>query len=52
MRMSGQVTRIANSLDFFNLSLKIDSRENLKKLEKVATFWLVQSVMGVKDTNI
>ena len=36
-RMSMQVTRIANSLDSLNLSLKINSRKNLKKLDKVAT---------------
>ena len=43
--MSRQVTRIANSLYFLNLSLKLDSRENPKKLDKVATLGLVQSVM-------
>ena len=37
MRMSRQMTRIANSLDSLNLSLKINSRKNLKKLDKVAT---------------
>ena len=30
---------------FLNLSLKLDSRENPKKLDKVATLGLVQSVM-------
>ena len=35
--MSRQMTRIANSLDSLNLSLKINSRKNLKKLDKVAT---------------
>ena len=37
MQMSRQMTRIANSLDSLNLSLKINSRKNLKKLDKVAT---------------
>ena len=50
--MSRQVTRITNSLDFLNPNLKIDSRENPKKLDKVATLQLVQIVMGVKDTDI
>ena len=51
-RMSMQVTRIVNSLDFLNLSVKIDSRENPKRLEKIATLWLVLSVMGVRGTDI
>ena len=38
--------------EFLNLSLKIDSRENPKKLDKAATIWLVQSVMDVKGTDI
>ena len=50
--MSRQMTRITNSIDSLNLSLKKNLRENLKKLDKVATFQLVQSVMGVKDTDI
>ena len=52
MRMSRQMTRIANSLDFLNLSLKINSRRNPKKLDKVATLRLVQNAMGVKGTDI
>ena len=51
-RMSMQVTRIVNNLDFLNLSVKRDSRENPKRLDKTATLWLVQSVMGVKGTDI
>ena len=51
-RMSMQVTRIVNSLDFLNLSVKIDSRENPKRLDKIATLWLVLSVMGVRGTDI
>ena len=51
-RMLMQVTRIVNNLDFLNLSVKRDSRENLKRLDKIATLWLVQSVMGVKGTDI
>ena len=50
-RMSMQVTRTVNNLDFLNLSVKRDSRENPKRLDKIATLWLVQSVMGVKGTN-
>ena len=37
MQMSRKMTRIANSLDFLNLSLKINSRENPKKLDKAET---------------
>ena len=44
------MTRIKNSLDFLNLSLKINSRENPKKLDKITTFQLVQNAIGVKDT--
>ena len=51
-RMLMQVTRIVNNLDFLNLSVKRDSRENPKSLDKIATLWLVQSVMGVKGTDI
>ena len=51
-RMSMQVARIVNSLDFLNLSVKIDSRENPKRLDKIATLWLVLSVMGVRGTDI
>jgi len=50
--MSKQVTRIANSLDFHNLSHKTSSRGNPKKVDKVATLWRVQSVMDAKDTVI
>ena len=50
--MSRQMTRIVNSLDFLNLSFKINSRKNPKKLDKVATLWLVQNAMGVKGTDI
>ena len=49
--MSRQMTRITNSIDSLNLSLKKNLRENLKKLDKVATFQLVQSVMGVKGMD-
>ena len=45
------MTRITNSIDSLNLSLKKNLRENLKKLDKVATFQLVQSVMGVKGMD-
>ena len=51
-RMLMQVTRTVNNLDFLNLSVKRDSRENPKSLDKIATLWLVQSVMGVKGTDI
>ena len=44
MRMSRQMTMIANRLNSLNL-IRIDSRENPKKLDKVATLGLVQSVM-------
>ena len=50
-RMLMQVTMTVNNLDFLNLSVKRDSRENPKRLDKIATLWLVQSVMGVKDTD-
>jgi len=52
MRMLRQVTRIANNLDFLNLNLKIDLRENPKKLDKVAKLQPVQNAMVVKGTNI
>ena len=45
------MTRITNNLDFLNLSLKKNSRENPKKVDKVATFQPVQNAMGVKVTN-
>ena len=48
MLMSRKMTRIANSLDSPNLSLKINLRENPKKLDKTTTFQLVQNAMGVK----
>ena len=51
-RMLMQVTMTVNNLDFLNLSVKRDSRENPKRLDKIATLWLVQSVMGVKGTDI
>ena len=51
-RMLMQVTMTVNNLDFLNLSVKRDSRENPKSLDKIATLWLVQSVMGVKGTDI
>ena len=51
MQMSRQMTRIANSLDFLNLSLKINSRENPKKLDKAATLRPVQIAMGVKGMD-
>ena len=41
MQMSRQMTRITKNLNFLNLSLKINSRENPKKVEKIATFQLV-----------
>ena len=44
-------TRIASSLGFLNLSLKINSRENPKKVDKVATFQLVQNAIAVKGTD-
>ena len=50
--MLRQMTRITNSLDSLNLSLKINSRENSKKLDKVATLQLVQNAIGVKGTDI
>ena len=51
-RMLMQVTRTVNNLDFLNLSVKRDSRENPKRLDKIATLWLVLSVMGVRGTDI
>ena len=51
-RMLMQVTMTVNNLDFLNLNVKRDSRENPKRLDKIATLWLVQSVMGVKGTDI
>ena len=51
MQMSRQMTRIANSLDFLNSSLKINSRENPKKLDKAATLRPVQIAMGVKGMD-
>ena len=45
------MTRITNSLDFLNLSLKINLRENPKKFDKIAILRLVQNAMGVKDLN-
>ena len=50
--MLRQVTRIANNLDFLNLNLKIDLRENPKKLDKVEKLQPVQNAMVVKGTNI
>ena len=46
------MTRITNSRDFLNLNLKINSRENPKKLDKAKTFQLVQNAIGVKGTDI
>ena len=51
-RMLMQVTMTVNNLDFLNLSVKRDSRENPKRLDKIATLWLVQSVISVKGTDI
>ena len=42
---------ITNNVDSLNLSLKINSRENPKKLYKAATLRLVQNVVGVRGTN-
>ena len=50
MRMSRQMTMIANRLDSLNL-IRIDSRENPKKLDKTTTLRLVQNVIGVKGTE-
>ena len=44
--------KVHKLFEFLNLSLKIDSRENPKKLDKAAKIWLVQSVMDVKGTDI
>ena len=49
--MSRQMTRITNSLDSLNLSLKIISRENPKKLDKATTLQLVQNAIGVRGTD-
>ena len=45
------MTRISSSVDFLNLSLKINSREIPKKVDKAATFQPVQNAMGVEGTD-
>ena len=45
------MTRIANSLNFLNLNLKINSRENPKKVDKAATFQPIQNAMGLKGMD-
>ena len=51
MRMSKQMTGIASSLDSLNLKLKRNSKENPKKVDKAATFQLVQNAIGVKGMD-
>ena len=51
MRMSKQMIGIASNLDSLNLKLKRNSKENPKKVDKVATFQLVQNVMGIKGMD-
>ena len=52
MRMSNQMIGITSSLDSLNVKLKRNSKENPKKVDKAATFQLVQNAMGVKGMDI
>ena len=52
MRMSNQMIGITSSLDSLNVKLMRNSKENPKKVDKAATFQLVQNAMGVKGMDI
>ena len=49
--MSKQMIEIASKLDSLNLNLKRNSKENPKKVDKVATYQPVQNAIGVQGTN-
>ena len=51
MRMSRQVTRITNNLDFLSSNPKTKARENSKMLDKAIMFLLGQSATNVKDMD-
>ena len=51
MRMSNQMIGITSSLDSLNVKLKRNSKENPKKVDKAATFQLVQNAIGVKGMD-